>query len=158
VSPPFGSPLLRTSPIGPMTSTPPTICLLDYFVLLRCSFRIPNTSIYMSFRVAQDHNKATGRDTTSSMTSSTRHEDPTATMWCIVVVLLSLVVVSFLVSLVVNYSLIVVELVLLLLIVNYVVDLMMCVTLVLCMIYPICSTHFGGSPSREAAKIGSDKK
>jgi hypothetical protein len=57
-----------------------------------------------------------------------------------------------------NYSLKVVELVLLLLAVNYVADLMMCVILVLCMIYPIYSACFGGFPSREAAKTGSGKK
>jgi hypothetical protein len=64
----------------------------------------------------------------------------------IVVVLLSLAVVSVLVSLVVNYSLKVVELVLFLLVVNYVVDLIMCVILVLCMIYHVYSAYFGGSP------------
>jgi hypothetical protein len=31
----------------------------------------PNTSIYMSFRAAQDHNKAVGRDTISLTASST---------------------------------------------------------------------------------------
>jgi hypothetical protein len=34
----------------------------------------------MSFRAPQDHNKAVGRDTTSSMSSSTQREDPTAMM------------------------------------------------------------------------------
>jgi hypothetical protein len=57
-----------------------------------------------------------------------------------------------------NYSLKVVELVSLLLIVNYVMDLMMYVILVLCMIYYIYSACFGGSPFREATKIGSGKK
>ncbi len=56
------------------------------------------------------------------------------------------------------YCLKVVELVFLLLVVNYVVDLMMCVILVLCMIYPVYSACFGGSPSGEAAKTGSSKK
>jgi hypothetical protein len=41
--------------------------------------RIPNTLIYISFRVAQDHNKAAGRDRTSSTPSWTRREDPAAT-------------------------------------------------------------------------------
>jgi hypothetical protein len=81
VPPPFGSPPLRISPLRPMTSTPPTICLLDYFAFLRRLFHIPNTPIYMSFRATQDHNKAAGRDMTSSTTSSTRHEDLTAMMW-----------------------------------------------------------------------------
>jgi hypothetical protein len=51
----------------------------NYFAILTRPFHIPNTSIYISFRVAQDHNKAAGRDTTSSTTSSTRWEDPVAT-------------------------------------------------------------------------------
>jgi putative copper export protein len=72
--------------------------------------------------------------------------------------LVSLAVVSVLVSLVVNYSFKVVELVSLLFVVNYVVDLMMCVILVLCMIYHVYSTYFVGSPSREAAKTSSSKK
>jgi hypothetical protein len=48
VLPPFGSPLLRTLPLRPTTSTPPTvkqayvkigfICLLDYFTFLTRSF------------------------------------------------------------------------------------------------------------------------
>jgi hypothetical protein len=53
----------------------------------------------------------------------------------------------------VNYSLKVIELVSLLLIVNYIADLMMCVILVLCMIYHVYSACFGGSLSREVAKI-----
>jgi hypothetical protein len=64
--------------------------------------------------------------------------------------LLSLDVVSVLVSLVVNYSLKIVELVLLLIVVNYVVDLMMCVILVLCMIYHVYYACFGGSLFEEA--------
>jgi hypothetical protein len=69
-------------------------------------------SIYMSFRAAQDHNKAAGRDTTSSTASSTRWKDPAATTWRHSHSLLSLavVLVLVLVSLVMNY--IVVELVL----------------------------------------------
>jgi hypothetical protein len=80
--PPFGSSPLRTSPLRLTTSMPPTICLLDYFAFLRCPFCIPNTSIYMSFMAAQDHNKAADRDMTLSTASSTRWEDPTATTWC----------------------------------------------------------------------------
>jgi hypothetical protein len=72
--------------------------------------------------------------------------------------LLLLAVVSVLVSLVVNYSLKVVKLVSLLLVVNYVVNLMIYVILVLCMIYPVYSVYFRGSPSGEAVKIGSGKK
>jgi hypothetical protein len=49
-----------------------------------------------------------------------------------------------------NYSLKIVELVLLLIVVNYVVDLMMCVILVLCMIYHVYYACFGGSPFGEA--------
>jgi hypothetical protein len=41
--------------------------------------RIPNTFIYMSIRVAQDHNKTAAWDTTSSMPSWSRREDPAAT-------------------------------------------------------------------------------
>jgi hypothetical protein len=82
VLPPFGSPPLRTSPLRPTTSTPFTVYLLDYFAFLRRPFHIPNTSIYISFRVAQDHNKVAGRDTTSSRASSTQREDLAATTWC----------------------------------------------------------------------------
>jgi hypothetical protein len=74
---PFGSPSLETTPLWPTTSTSPMVrrrfmYLLDYFTFLTCLFRIPNTFIYMSFKVAQDHNKAAGRDMTLSMTSSNR--------------------------------------------------------------------------------------
>jgi hypothetical protein len=127
---PFGSPPLRAMPLRPRTSMPPIVrhcfvCLLDYFTFLTCPFCIPNTSIYISFRAAQDHDKAAGRDTTSSMTSSTLCEDPVATTWCHSRSLLSLAIVLVFISLVVNY--IVVELVLLLLVVNYIVDLIICV-------------------------------
>jgi hypothetical protein len=50
------------------------------FCMFTWLLRISNTFIYMSFRVAQDHNKAAGRDTTSSMTSWTQQEDLAATM------------------------------------------------------------------------------
>jgi hypothetical protein len=76
----------------------------------------------MTFRAAQDHNKATGRDMTFSTASSTQWEDPVAMTWRRSCSLLSLAVV--LVSLVMNY--IVVKVVLLLLVINYIVDLMMC--------------------------------
>jgi peptidoglycan biosynthesis protein MviN/MurJ (putative lipid II flippase) len=56
-----------------------------------------------------------------------------ATTWHRSRSLLSLAVVSVLISLVMNY--IDVELVLLLLVLNYIVGLMMCVTLVMCMIF-----------------------
>jgi hypothetical protein len=62
-----------------MTSTPPTI--RNYFAIITRQFRIPNTSIYMSFRAAQDH-KVMGRDTTLSTPSSTRREDLVATTRC----------------------------------------------------------------------------
>jgi hypothetical protein len=98
--------------------------------------RIPNTSIYMSFTAAQDHNKAVGRDTTLSMPSSTRREDPAATMRrcsrCFAFACRSF---GFDFACREVYCLKVVELVSLLLVINYVVDLMMCVILVLCMIY-----------------------
>jgi hypothetical protein len=81
--------------------------------------------MYMSFTVAQDHNKAAGRDTTLLMASSTRWEDPATTTWHRNRSLLSLAVVLVFISLVMNY--IVVELVLLLIVVNYIVDLMICV-------------------------------
>jgi hypothetical protein len=42
---------------------------------------IPNTFVYMSSRVAQDHNKGAGRNTTLSTPSSTWREDPVATTW-----------------------------------------------------------------------------
>jgi hypothetical protein len=76
---------------------------------------------------------ATGRDTTLSTPSSTRQEDPAATMWHCSHSLLLLAVVSVSILLVMNY--IVVEPILLLLVVNYNVDLMMCVILVLCVIF-----------------------
>jgi hypothetical protein len=73
---PFSSPALRSPLLRPTTSTPPTV--RNNFTILTRPFRIPNMSIYMSFRAAQDH-KAVGRDTTLSMASSTRREDPVAT-------------------------------------------------------------------------------
>jgi hypothetical protein len=106
--PPFGSPPLRSPLLRPMTSTPPTV--RNYFIILRCPFCIPNTSIYMSFRAAQDH-KVASRDMTLSKPSSTQWEDPVATTRCHSCSLLSLAVVSVLVSLVMNY--IVIELILL---------------------------------------------
>jgi hypothetical protein len=39
------------------------------FRMFTRQLRISNTFIYMSFREAQDHNKAAGRDTTLSMPS-----------------------------------------------------------------------------------------
>jgi hypothetical protein len=59
---------------------------------------------------------------------------------------------------VVNCSLKVVELVSLFLVVNYVVDLMMCMIMVLCMIYHVYSACFGSSPSEEVAKTDSGNK
>jgi hypothetical protein len=105
VPPPFGSPQLGTMLLRPTTSMPPTvrhyfIYLLDYFALLTRLFRISNTSIYMSFRVAQDYNKAVGQDTTSSMTSSAWWEDSAAMMRHHSHSSLSLAVVLVLVSLV----------------------------------------------------------
>jgi hypothetical protein len=83
-------------------------------------------SIYMSFRVAQDHNKAAGRDTTLSTPSSTRWEELAATTHrhssCF-----AFACHSFGFPCRELYCLKVVELILLLLVVNYVVDLMMCV-------------------------------
>jgi hypothetical protein len=73
-SPPFRSPLLR-----PTTSMPPMV--RNYFTILTRPFHNPNMSIYMSFRVAQDH-KAVGRDMTLLTPSSTRREDPAATTRC----------------------------------------------------------------------------
>jgi hypothetical protein len=58
----------------------------------------------------------------------------------------------------VKYSLKVVKLVLLLLVINYGVDFMNVCDIVLCMIYHVYSTCFGGSPSKEAAKTGNGKK
>jgi hypothetical protein len=105
----------------------------------------------MSFRLAQDHNMAAGRDTTLSTPSSTRWEDPVATTWHRSRSLLLLAVVSVLISLVMNY--IVVELVLFLLVVNYIVDLMMCVILVLCVIFVLYSL-----PVLEAPRSGKQPK
>jgi hypothetical protein len=79
----------------------------------------------MSFKAAQDHNKATGQDSTLSMPSSAQREDLVATTWHRSCSLLSLAIVSVLISLVMNY--IVVKLVLLLLVINYIVDLIICV-------------------------------
>jgi hypothetical protein len=90
--------------------------------------RIPNTSIYMSFKVAQDHNKAAGRDTTLLTPSSTRWEDLTTTTWRRSSYF-AFICRSFDFGFAYRelYCLKVVELVLFLLVVNYVVDLMMCV-------------------------------
>jgi hypothetical protein len=127
----FGSPPFRSLLLRPTTSTPPIV--RNYFAILTHTIHIPNTSIYMFFRVAQDH-KAAGRDTTLSTPSSTRREDPAATMWRRSHSLLSLAIVSVLVSRVMNY--IVVELVLL--VVNYIVDLMICVWCCYCVKYCCC--------------------
>jgi hypothetical protein len=90
--------------------------------------RIPNTSIYMSFRVAQDHNKAAGRDTTLSMPSSTRWEDPAAITRrrssCFAFACCSF---GFGFACRELYCLKIVKLVLLFLVIKYVVDLVMCV-------------------------------
>jgi hypothetical protein len=103
----------------------------------------------MSFRAPQD-DKEVGRDMTLSTPSSTRWEDPVAMMQHCSRYLLSLVVVSVLVLLVMNY--IVVEL--LLLVVNYIMDLMiccgklycgfddMCVILMLCHTYCCCVSYY----------------
>jgi hypothetical protein len=56
----------------------------------------------MSFRAAQDHNKAAGQDTTSSMALKPDGRIRRQQCGAIVVVLLLLAVVSVLVSLVVN--------------------------------------------------------
>jgi hypothetical protein len=124
--PPFGSPPSRSPLLRPTTSIPSTV--RNYFVILTHPFRIPNMSIYMSFRAAQDHNKAVGRDMTSSTTSSTR-EDPTAMMrrhsscftCCELVLKLSYM--------------------------------LWCIYL-----FPIYSACYGGSLVREAAKTGVGKK
>jgi hypothetical protein len=58
---PFGSPLFRSQMPRPMTSTPPIV--RNYFAILTHLFCIPNTSICVSFRVAQ-HHKVAGRDMT----------------------------------------------------------------------------------------------
>jgi hypothetical protein len=110
----------------------------------------------MSFRAAQDHNKAVGRDTTLSVPSSTRWEDLAAMMQCRSRCF-ALACCSFAFGFTCHdiYYLKVVELVLLLLVVNYVVDLMMCVILVLCMIYSCIVFLFwrllilGGSQTRK---------
>jgi hypothetical protein len=65
--------------------------------------------------------------------------------------LLLLAKVAILVSLVMNYSLKVGELVSVLLVVNYVLDLMMCMILLLCIIYHVYSVCFGGfRPGRQS--------
>jgi hypothetical protein len=90
----------------------------------------------MSFRAAQDHNKAAGKDMTLSTTSLTRREDPAATTRrrsrCFAFACHNF---GFGFACLELYCFKVVELVSLLFVVNYVVDLMMCVILVLCMIY-----------------------
>jgi hypothetical protein len=82
----------------------------------------------MSFKAAQDHNKAVGRDTTLSTPSSTRREDSAATTRrhssCFGFAYCSF---SFGFSCHELYCIKVVELVFVLLVLNYVVDLMMCV-------------------------------
>jgi hypothetical protein len=74
--PPFVSPLLMSPLLRPMTSM--SLTVRNYFTIVTHPFRIPNMSTYMSFRAAQDH-RAAGRDTTLSMASSTRQEDPATT-------------------------------------------------------------------------------
>jgi hypothetical protein len=113
----------------------------------------------MSFRVAQDHNKMTGRDTTSSMTSSTRREDRVEMTLhhssCFAFAYRSF---NFGFPSRELHYLKVVELVSVSLVVNYLVDLMMCV-IICCVNYiAIYCTYFGGSPSREAAKTAVVKK
>jgi hypothetical protein len=105
----------------------------------------------MSFRAAQDHNIAVGRDTTLLTPSSTRREDPVVTTRRRSRSLLSLAIVLILISLVMND--IVVELVLLLLVVNYIVDLIMCVILVMCVIFVLYSL-----PILEAPRLGRQPK
>jgi hypothetical protein len=99
-----------------------TTTVRNYFIILTHPFRIPNTFIYIFFRAAQD-DKAAGRDTTLLTPSSTRQDNPAATMWCRSRSLFSLDIVSVLVSRVMNY--IVVKLVFL--VINYIVDFMICV-------------------------------
>jgi hypothetical protein len=98
----------------------------------------------MSFRAAQDHNMAAGRDTTLLTPSSNRREDPVATTRHCSHSLLSLAVVSVSISFVMNY--IVDELVLFLLVVNYIVDLIMCVILVMYVIFVMYSLHVLEAP------------
>jgi hypothetical protein len=50
VPPPFGSPLLRTSPLWSTTSTPPTVCLLDYFTFLTRAFTCRSRQLRITTR------------------------------------------------------------------------------------------------------------
>jgi hypothetical protein len=113
----------------------------------------------MSFRAAQDHNKVAGRDTTSSMASSTRQEDPAATTWhrssCFDFACRSF---SFGFPSHELHCLKVVELVSVSLVINYLVDLIMCLIISYLNNIPVYCAYFGGSLSGEVAKIGSSKK
>jgi hypothetical protein len=116
-------------------------------------------SIYMSFRMAQDHNKAAGRDTNSSTASSTRWEVPVATMWhhssCF-----AFTCHSFCFGFPSHelHCLKVVEVVSVLLVINYLVYFIMCVIICCVKYIPIYCACFGGSPFREAVKTSSSKK
>jgi hypothetical protein len=107
----------------------------------------------MSFRAAQDHYKAPGRDTTLLTPSSTRWEDPAATTRCrsrcFAFACRSF---GFAFACRELYYLKVVYLVSLLLVVNYVVDLMMCVILVLCMNYSCIVYLFWRLPVRRGSQ------
>jgi hypothetical protein len=112
-------------------------------------------SIYMSFRVAQDH-KATGRDMTLLTPSWTRREDSAAMTRHCSHSLLSLSIVSVFVLLVMNY--IFVKLVWL--IVNYIVDLMICVWYCYSVLYCIVVVYemLYSLPVLEAPRPGSQPK
>jgi hypothetical protein len=116
-------------------------------------------SIYMSFRAAQDHTKAAGRDTTSSTTSSNRQKDPTTMTRhyssCFTFAYRSF---SFGFPSCELHCLKVVKLVAVLLVVNYLVDLMMCVIICCVKYIPVYCACFLGSSSREAIKRGSSKE
>jgi hypothetical protein len=82
----------------------------------------------MSFRVAQDHNNAAGRDTTLLTASSTRRDYPAATTQCHSSCFgFACPSFSFYFACHELYCIKVVELVFLLLVINNVVDFMMCV-------------------------------
>jgi hypothetical protein len=122
----------------------PTPTVRNYSTIVTCQFRIPNTSIYLSFRAAQDHKAAI---------RLCRHPlQPDGMIWwqqrgAVVVFAFSLAIVFVLVSLVMNY--IVVEL--LLFVVNYIVDFMIymcvwCVCYIMCLFWKL--PIWGGSWNR----------
>jgi hypothetical protein len=107
----------------------------------------------MSFRAAHDHNKAASKDMTSLMPSSTRREDPAATMRrCSFSFAFAYHSFSFAFACHELYCLELSNLFCFQCVINYIVDLLMCMII---LVYSAC---FVGSPSREGDKTSNSKK